>query len=191
MPWISMTTSWRQLVSILTEYKKVFLYSIFCLSNVVWSSFFPPHLDPRMKEYPLMHSPIAMSAILVCYLFFVLYLGPRIMANRKPFQLKEAMIVYNFALVALSIFIVYEVRRCYLKSPTVKDLSWMHLCSFGWAFICKDSCLKSDMTTSLNTVSLQVNNIFLYFSFWCLVGSQRIPGNVIQLIHLTVLKHYE
>lgn len=42
MPWISMTTSWRQLVSILTEYKKVFLYSIFCLSNVVWSSFFPP-----------------------------------------------------------------------------------------------------------------------------------------------------
>lgn len=70
-----------------------------------------------------MQSPIPMSTILLCYLFFVLYLGPRIMANRKPFQLKEAMIVYNFALVALSIFIVYEVLRCYLKSPTVKDLS--------------------------------------------------------------------
>lgn len=54
-----------------------------------------------------------MSAILLCYLFFVLYLGPRIMANRKPFQLKEAMIVYNFALVALSIYIVYEVSRCF------------------------------------------------------------------------------
>lgn len=70
-----------------------------------------------------MQSPIPMSGILLCYLFFVLYLGPRFMANRKPFQLKEAMIVYNFTLVALSIFIVYEVRHHYLiKSPTSKDL---------------------------------------------------------------------
>lgn len=66
--------------------------------------------DPRLKVYPLMDGPIPMTSILLCYLFFVLYLGPRIMANRKPFQLKEAMIVYNFTLVALSIFIVYEVR---------------------------------------------------------------------------------
>lgn len=72
-------------------------------------------IDPRLKEYPLMESPIPMTAILLCYLFFVLYLGPRIMANRKPFQLKEAMIVYNFMLVALSIFIVYEVRMCCYK----------------------------------------------------------------------------
>lgn len=65
--------------------------------------------DPRMKGYPFMQSPIPMTAILLCYLFFVLYLGPRIMASRKPFKLQEPMIVYNFALVALSIFIVYEV----------------------------------------------------------------------------------
>lgn len=56
-----------------------------------------------------MQSPIPMTTILLCYLFFVLYLGPRIMANRKPFQLKEAMIVYNFMLVVLSVYIVYEV----------------------------------------------------------------------------------
>lgn len=56
-----------------------------------------------------MHSPLSMTTILLCYLFFVLYLGPRIMANRKPFQLKEAMIVYNFMLVVLSVYIVYEV----------------------------------------------------------------------------------
>lgn len=65
-----------------------------------------------MTGYPLMQSPIPMTAILLGYLFFVLYLGPRIMANRKPFKLQEAMIVYNFALVALSIFIVYEVSVC-------------------------------------------------------------------------------
>lgn len=71
-------------------------------------------VDPRLNGYFLMQSPIPMTAILLCYLLFVLYLGPRIMANRKPFKLQEAMIVYNFALVALSIFIVYEVRQHFL-----------------------------------------------------------------------------
>ncbi|KAI3368830.1 hypothetical protein L3Q82_025814 [Scortum barcoo] len=76
--------------------------------------------DPRLKEYPLMQSPVPMSVILLCYLFFVLYLGPRIMANRKPFQLKEGMIVYNFLLVALSIFIVYE----FLMSGWATTYTW-------------------------------------------------------------------
>lgn len=57
-----------------------------------------------------MWSPVPMTIILLCYLFFVLYLGPRIMAKRTPFQLKEPMIVYNFMLVALSVLIVFEVR---------------------------------------------------------------------------------
>lgn len=65
-------------------------------------------VDPRVTSYPLMQSPVPMTVILLCYLFFVLYLGPRIMANRKPFHLKEPMIVYNFLLVALSTYIVYE-----------------------------------------------------------------------------------
>ncbi|KAL2089947.1 hypothetical protein ACEWY4_014635 [Coilia grayii] len=64
--------------------------------------------DPRVRPYPLMESPVNMTAILLAYLAFVLYIGPRYMANRKPYQLKEAMIIYNFSLVALSIYIVYE-----------------------------------------------------------------------------------
>lgn len=96
-----------------------------------------------------MQSPISMSAILLCYLFFVLYLGPRIMANRKPFQLKEAMIVYNFALVALSIFIVYEVRHCFkiyrefmrILNISCSEQGWT-LHGFVLAFICKNPTLK-------------------------------------------------
>nr|XP_029489497.1 elongation of very long chain fatty acids protein 1-like [Oncorhynchus nerka]XP_029489498.1 elongation of very long chain fatty acids protein 1-like [Oncorhynchus nerka] len=64
--------------------------------------------DPRLWSYPLMGSPVNMSAILLTYIFFVLVAGPRFMANRKPFQLKEAMITYNFSMVALNAFIVYE-----------------------------------------------------------------------------------
>uniref|UniRef100_A0A3P8R3K1 Elongation of very long chain fatty acids protein 1 n=1 Tax=Astatotilapia calliptera TaxID=8154 RepID=A0A3P8R3K1_ASTCA len=77
-------------------------------------------LDPRITDYPLMQSPITMTTILLGYLFFVLYLGPRLMANRKPFQLKEPMIVYNFLLVALSIFIVYE----FLMSGWATTYTW-------------------------------------------------------------------
>uniref|UniRef100_A0A3Q2R328 Elongation of very long chain fatty acids protein 1 n=2 Tax=Fundulus heteroclitus TaxID=8078 RepID=A0A3Q2R328_FUNHE len=77
-------------------------------------------IDPRIKEYPLMQSPVPMTAILLVYLFFILYLGPRIMANRKPFQLKEPMIVYNFLLVALSVYIVYE----FLMSGWATTYTW-------------------------------------------------------------------
>ncbi|XP_012720266.2 elongation of very long chain fatty acids protein 1 [Fundulus heteroclitus] len=77
-------------------------------------------IDPRIKEYPLMQSPVPMTAILLVYLFFILYLGPRIMANRKAFQLKEPMIVYNFLLVALSVYIVYE----FLMSGWATTYTW-------------------------------------------------------------------
>lgn len=106
-PWISIITLSQGLVGHLpSKWKKIIIVCV--LFNV----YFNIALDPRLKDYPLMQSPATMTTILLCYLFFVLYLGPRIMANRKPFQLKEAMIVYNFMLVALSIYIVYEVSRC-------------------------------------------------------------------------------
>ncbi|KAK2874463.1 hypothetical protein Q8A67_021616 [Cirrhinus molitorella] len=76
--------------------------------------------DPRLKNYLLMESPVNMSAILLAYLFFVLYAGPKFMANRKPFQLKEAMIVYNLSLVGLSAYIVYE----FLMSGWATGYTW-------------------------------------------------------------------
>lgn len=78
------------------------------MSFLVWRV---PISDPRLRGYLLMESPVNMTAILLGYLFFVLYVGPRLMANRKPFELKGPMIFYNFCLVFLSIFIVFEVRQ--------------------------------------------------------------------------------
>uniref|UniRef100_A0A4X2LMR9 Elongation of very long chain fatty acids protein n=1 Tax=Vombatus ursinus TaxID=29139 RepID=A0A4X2LMR9_VOMUR len=67
--------------------------------------------DPRLQGYPLMDTPLLMTSILVAYVYFVLSLGPRLMANRKPFQLRGFMVIYNFSLVALSLYIVYEMVR--------------------------------------------------------------------------------
>lgn len=37
-------------------------------------------------------------------------LGPRLMENRKPFQLKNTLIVYNFIQVVFSAWLFYEVE---------------------------------------------------------------------------------
>lgn len=67
--------------------------------------------DARVKDYPLMQSPIQMTAILLVYVVFSVYIGPRLMANRKPFRLNTAMIIYNLSMVLLNAYVVYEVRK--------------------------------------------------------------------------------
>lgn len=59
-----------------------------------------------------MQSPIQMTLILLGYVFFVLYAGPRYMASRTPFRLNNAMIFYNFFMVAYNAYVVYEVGYC-------------------------------------------------------------------------------
>ncbi|KAG8539595.1 hypothetical protein GDO81_020677 [Engystomops pustulosus] len=67
-----------------------------------------------------MHSPFLPGAILLGYVYFVLSLGPRLMANRKPFDLKPLMVIYNFSLVGLSAYIVYE----FLMSGWLTGYTW-------------------------------------------------------------------
>ncbi|TSM94694.1 Elongation of very long chain fatty acids protein 1 [Bagarius yarrelli] len=104
--------------------------------------------DPRLKGYLLMDSPVSMTAILLGYLFFVLYAGPRLMANRKPFELKGPMIFYNFCLVFLSTFIVYE----FLMSGWATGYTWR----------C-DPCDYSDSPQGLRMV--RVAWLFLFSKF--------------------------
>lgn len=73
--------------------------------------------DDRVRDYPLMQSPVHMTVLLLGYVFFSVYVGPRLMANRKPLGLNTAMIVYNFCMVVLNAYIVYEVRWLLTKTP--------------------------------------------------------------------------
>lgn len=67
--------------------------------------------DVRVRDYPLMESPVEMTSILLAYVFFSVYVGPRLMANRKPFRLNTAMIIYNLSMVLFNAYIVYEVDK--------------------------------------------------------------------------------
>lgn len=149
---------------------------------VLSSSLFP---DPRMKGYLLMESPVNMTAILLAYLFFALYAGPRFMANRKPFQLKEAMIIYNLSLVGLSVYIVYEVRirRCW--------------CDLANVFVCvhwlRERCVifLVIMETLFPNLNWYMNCFDLACSSWCRAGRRDTRGDVTHVIIQTALKDSE
>ncbi|KAJ8954317.1 hypothetical protein NQ318_005904 [Aromia moschata] len=64
--------------------------------------------DPRTSDWPLMHSPVPTVIMVLGYLYVILFLGPRMMENRKPFKLREVLIVYNGAQVLYSLFMLYE-----------------------------------------------------------------------------------
>ena len=62
-----------------------------------------------MNEWLLMSGPFPTLAICLSYAYLVKVLGPRIMENRKPMNLRAVLIVYNFVQVALSAWLFYEV----------------------------------------------------------------------------------
>lgn len=64
--------------------------------------------DSRTENWFLMSSPLPQTIVIAAYIYFVTSLGPRIMENRKGFDLKGVLIVYNFSVVALSVYMIYE-----------------------------------------------------------------------------------
>jgi len=64
--------------------------------------------DPRVNDWPLMSSPFPTLAICLTYAYVVKRLGPKLMENRKPFELKNPIIVYNLFQVIFSTWLFYE-----------------------------------------------------------------------------------
>ncbi|BET00396.1 GNS1/SUR4 family [Nesidiocoris tenuis] len=73
-----------------------------------WNYIFFELGDKRTNHWPLLGSPIPGLTILALYLLFVKWIGPKMMENRKPFELKEVLIVYNAYQVFFSMYLVYE-----------------------------------------------------------------------------------
>jgi hypothetical protein len=64
--------------------------------------------DKRVKDWFLMSSPLPTITICLSYAFIVKILGPWLMRNRKPFQLRKTLIYYNLFQVLFSTWIFYE-----------------------------------------------------------------------------------
>ncbi|XP_026328432.1 elongation of very long chain fatty acids protein AAEL008004-like [Hyposmocoma kahamanoa] len=64
--------------------------------------------DPRVKDWPMMSSPWPTLAICIGYAICARKIGPSLMANRKPFELRRVLIFYNLAQTIFSAWICYE-----------------------------------------------------------------------------------
>ncbi|XP_063678574.1 very long chain fatty acid elongase 4-like [Bolinopsis microptera] len=71
--------------------------------------------DKRVADWPLMSSPMYTIYLCVAYLVFVAVV-PQIMAKRKPLESRTALLIYNFAMVALNLYIFVELLTSALKS---------------------------------------------------------------------------
>jgi len=81
------------------------------------SSSSPPYLiseelweirDKRLDDWAMMSSPWPSVALSSAYVLAVTVIGPRFMRDRKPYDIKAVMQVYNVIQVILSAYIVYE-----------------------------------------------------------------------------------
>lgn len=64
--------------------------------------------DQRVKNWFLMSGPLPTMCICLTYAFIVKILGPYLMRDRKPFQLRKTLIIYNFFQVLFSAWLFYE-----------------------------------------------------------------------------------
>lgn len=64
--------------------------------------------DKRVKDWFLMSSPLPTVCMCLSYAFIVKILGPWLMRNRKPFQLRKTLIIYNFLQVIFSTWLFWE-----------------------------------------------------------------------------------
>lgn len=70
--------------------------------------------DPEISSWPLMGSPLPVASILGFYAWFVLYYGPKHMADKQPYRIEWIIKVYNVLQVLSS---VYLVAKCVRSSP--------------------------------------------------------------------------
>jgi len=73
-----------------------------------WQDLMDNKSDPRTTNWLLMSSPFPTVAFCLMYVYVVKVIGPKLMENRKPFQLKGVMLVYNFVQVVFSFWLFYE-----------------------------------------------------------------------------------
>lgn len=63
--------------------------------------------DMRVENWFMMSSPTPSIFICIAYVIFI-KLGPTIMKNRKPVEMRNVLLVYNFAMVLLSTYCFME-----------------------------------------------------------------------------------
>ncbi|XP_055619837.1 elongation of very long chain fatty acids protein 1-like [Toxorhynchites rutilus septentrionalis] len=104
--------------------------------------------DPRTHNWFLAGSPFPMLGIILTYLASVYYIVPKFMENRKPFQFKTFLGIYNIFQAAYCIAIIY---MCYQA---------------GWRFDYLYKCYETDFSDDSKAVKMvEVSWYILFIKF--------------------------
>ncbi|KAK0068480.1 elongation of very long chain fatty acids protein 4 [Biomphalaria pfeifferi] len=111
-----------------------------------FSEFVTNRKDHRVSGWLLMSSPVPTLLIITAYLVFV-FQGQKMMKQHQPWDLRSLIVVYNFFLVILSAFMVYEFV---MSSWTVPGFSL--------------ACQRIDYSYDPNSIRLAGACWWFYFS---------------------------
>ncbi|CAI9164083.1 unnamed protein product [Rangifer tarandus platyrhynchus] len=145
--------------------------------------------DKRVENWPLMQSPLPTLCISTLYLLFV-WLGPKWMKDREPFQMRLVLILYNFGMVLLNLFIFrelfmgsYNAGYSYI-CQTVDYSDNVHevriAAALWWYFISKGIEYLDTVFFILRKKNNQVSFLHVYhhctmFTLWW-IGIKWVPG---------------
>lgn len=104
-----------------------------------------------------MDSPLPTVALVVAYLYVVMFLGPRMMANRKPFKLNEILVIYNAIQVIFSLLMLWEVCIGIYLSSIVEAYTFR--CNRYQAIFLRRINARRDRTASSNFLSTRTSAI--------------------------------
>ncbi|XP_023014187.2 very long chain fatty acid elongase AAEL008004 isoform X2 [Leptinotarsa decemlineata] len=80
--------------------------------------------DPRSDDF-IISSPLAAVALVFSYVYAVKFLGPELMRNRKPFNLKILLILYNVLQIVANFYLMYEIFFVLRKSN--RQITFLHV----------------------------------------------------------------
>lgn len=118
--------------------------SSFSFKNIYEASLIGAH--PVIDKMFLMKSPLPILGILATYLLFVKKIGPMIMENRKPLELRKVMIAYN------CLQVVWCLRIVSMMALVEDPFSWLF--SFGCKF---------DKSRDIELALIVINGTHAYF----------------------------
>ncbi|CAB3377392.1 very long chain fatty acid elongase AAEL008004-like [Cloeon dipterum] len=176
-----------------------------------FQSFLDEKADPRTREWFLVDSPGVLFTILASYLYFCNIAGPRMMKNKKPFQLKGVLIAYNAFQVVFSAYIAWEgLQGGWLHHYSFKcqpvdyshDPVALRMARACWCyFFCKIIELLDTIFFVLRKKDRQVSFLHLYhhtiMPFCAWVGTRYLPGGhgtllgvINSVVHIVMYSYY-
>jgi hypothetical protein len=103
--------------------------------------------DPRVKGWAMMSSPVPTLLICLFYAYFSTVLGPKLMENRKPFNLRKILIFYNCVQTLFSAWICYEVSWTIRQNVLINKVS-------NYAFLVLNERLVGQLQLQVSTCRL-------------------------------------